>query len=103
MNLDWDALARPHQTVVVYMGLQGVATLCAKLVEHGMSGNTPAALIQQGTTQNQLVLSGTLSTLPSIVQREKPQAPTLMIVGGVVGLREKLHWFMPNADITKFP
>lgn len=103
MNLDWDALARPNQTVVVYMGLLGVEKLCAKLVEHGMGASTPAALIQQGTTTNQRVLSGTLSSLPDIVQREKPQAPTLIIVGGVVSLRDKLHWFMSNADVTKFP
>lgn len=100
MNLDWQALARPHQTVVVYMGLLGVETLCAKLVEHGMDAATPAALIQQGTTANQRVLSGTLSSLPSIVQREKPQAPTLIIVGGVVSLRNKLNWFVANADMA---
>lgn len=93
MELDWDALARPHQTVVVYMGLLGVTTLCSKLIEHGMSSSTPAALIQQGTTQQQRVLSGSLATLPEIVRREHPQAPTLIIVGGVVGLRDKLHWF----------
>lgn len=96
MELDWDALARPHQTVVVYMGLQGLETLCAKLIEHGLSASTPAALVQQGTTQNQRVLTGTLASLPGIVQREKPQAPTLIIVGGVVGLRDKLNWFEPE-------
>ncbi|MEQ1629861.1 MAG: glycosyl transferase family protein [Gallionella sp.] len=103
MNLDWDALARPHQTVVVYMGLLGVETLCAKLVDHGMDATTPAALIQQGTTENQRVLSGTLSTLPEIVQREKPQAPTLIIVGGVVSLRDKLNWFSTNSVVKEFP
>ena len=75
------------------MGLLGVETLCEKLIEHGLAGTTPAALVQQGTTQNQRVLSGTLSTLPGIVQTGKPQAPTLIIVGGVVTLREKLSWF----------
>jgi|GEM_PF-570531 len=100
MNLDWQALARPHQTVVVYMGLLGVEILCAKLVEHGMDATTPAALIQQGTTANQRVLSGTLSSLPSIVRQEKPQAPTLIIVGGVVSLKDKLHWFVANADMA---
>lgn len=98
MALDWAALARPQQTVVVYMGLLGVETLCAKLVEHGMRADTPAALIQQGTTQRQRVLSGTLATLPRIVLREQPQAPTLIIVGGVVSLRDKLQWFEPGAQ-----
>ena len=96
MNLDWDALARPNQTVVVYMGLHGLEMLCAKLVAHGLPDNTPAAIVQQGTTQNQRVITGTLATLPGIAQIEKLQAPTLIIVGGVVTLREKLAWFDPK-------
>ncbi|MEO8343433.1 MAG: siroheme synthase CysG, partial [Gallionella sp.] len=60
MNLDWDALARPKQTIVVYMGLRGLEILCAELIAHGLSDNTPAAIVQQGTTQNQRVLTGTL-------------------------------------------
>jgi len=95
MNLDWEALARPKQTVVVYMGLHGLETLCNQLIAHGMPGDTPVAIVQQGTTQNQRVITGTLATLPGIAQREKPQAPTLIIVGGVVSLRKKLAWFNP--------
>lgn len=98
MNLDWDALARPRQTVVVYMGLHGLDTLCAKLVEHGMPDATPIAIVQQGTTQNQRVVTGTLSTLPGIAAVEKLHAPTLIIIGGVVTLREKLQWFHPHHD-----
>jgi uroporphyrin-III C-methyltransferase/precorrin-2 dehydrogenase/sirohydrochlorin ferrochelatase len=98
MSLDWDALARPKQTVVVYMGLHGLDTLCAELIRHGMPDSTPIAIVQQGTTQNQRVIVGTLATLPAIVAIEKPQAPTLIIVGGVVTLREKLHWFYPQPD-----
>jgi uroporphyrin-III C-methyltransferase/precorrin-2 dehydrogenase/sirohydrochlorin ferrochelatase len=96
MNLDWEQLARPRQTVVVYMGLHGLDTLCAKLVEHGLPDTTPIAIVQQGTTPNQRVITGTLATLPAIAEREKPQAPTLIIIGGVVTLREKLAWFHPQ-------
>jgi len=96
MNLDWDALARPKQTIVFYMGLHGLDMLCTKLVEHGLPGSTPIALVQQGTTQNQRVISGTLATLPGIAQLEKLKPPTLIIVGGVVALREKLSWFDPQ-------
>jgi uroporphyrin-III C-methyltransferase/precorrin-2 dehydrogenase/sirohydrochlorin ferrochelatase len=96
MNLDWDTLSRPKQTVVVYMGLHGLETLCAELVKHGMPDSTPIAIVQQGTTQNQRVITGTLATLPAIAAREKPQAPTLIIIGGVVTLREKLQWFHPQ-------
>lgn len=96
MNLDWEQLARPKQTVVVYMGLHGLDTLCAELVKHGMPDTTPIAIVQQGTTPNQRVITGTLATLPAIAEREKPQAPTLIIIGGVVTLRDKLAWFHPE-------
>ena len=96
MNLDWDALARPKQTIVFYMGLHGLDTLCAKLVEHGLPDSTPVAIVQQGTTQKQRVITGTLATLPGIALIEKPKPPTLIIVGGVVTLREKLNWFHPE-------
>lgn len=96
MNLDWDALARPKQTVVVYMGLHGLDTLCAKLIEHGMPDTTPIAIVQQGTTQNQRVVTGTLLTLPDMAAIEILHAPTLIIIGGVVKLREKLQWFHPH-------
>jgi uroporphyrin-III C-methyltransferase / precorrin-2 dehydrogenase / sirohydrochlorin ferrochelatase len=96
MNLDWDALARPKQTIVVYMGLLGLEKLCAELVAHGMPDGTPAAIVQQGTTQNQRVVTGTLATLAAIAQKENLHAPTLIIVGGVVTLREKLSWFKPE-------
>jgi uroporphyrin-III C-methyltransferase/precorrin-2 dehydrogenase/sirohydrochlorin ferrochelatase len=98
MNLDWEALARPRQTVVVYMGLHGLDILCAELVKHGMPETTPIAIVQQGTTLNQRVITGTLATLPGIAEREKPQAPTLIIVGGVVTLHDKLKWFHPQKN-----
>ncbi|NOU00751.1 MAG: uroporphyrinogen-III C-methyltransferase [Gallionella sp.] len=98
MDLDWDALSRPKQTIVVYMGLLGLETLCGKLIEHGLPGSTPVAIVQQGTTQNQRVVTGTLVTLPGIVVLENIQAPTLIIIGGVVTLHEKLAWFTPASS-----
>ncbi|MGA9667438.1 MAG: siroheme synthase CysG [Gallionella sp.] len=96
MNLDWEALARPKQTIVVYMGLHGLSTLCAELVAHGLPAATPAAIVQQGTTKNQRAVTGTLATLPGKAEIEELHAPTLIIVGGVVTLREKLAWFHPE-------
>lgn len=96
MNLDWDALVRPKQTVVVYMGLHGLDMLCKELTKHGLPDSTPIAIVQQGTTPNQRVVTGTLMTLPGIAALEKLQAPTLIIIGGVVTLREKLQWFHPQ-------
>ena len=95
MDLDWDMLARPKQTIVVYMGLQGLEMLCAQLIKHGLADTTPAAIVQQGTTPQQRVISATLGTLPAHPEVKTLQAPTLIIIGGVVSLREKLSWFKP--------
>lgn len=96
MNLDWELLARPRQTVVVYMGLHGLETLCSKLVEHGLPAATPIAIVQQGTTRHQRVVTGTLGTLAHDPQVAQLHAPTLIIVGSVVTLRDKLAWFHPQ-------
>ena len=91
--LEWDRLAVPHQTLVIYMGLQGLAQICTGLIQHGCLPSLPAALIQQGTTRQQRVLTGTLADLPGKVALAEVKAPTLVIVGEVVRLHEKLAWF----------
>jgi len=95
-DLNWDAIAQPNQTVVFYMGLQTVKELCKELVKHGLSSTTPAALIEKGTTQDQKVHIGDLETLHEIVEKNNVQAPTLIIVGDVVSLHDKLNWFAPE-------
>jgi uroporphyrin-III C-methyltransferase/precorrin-2 dehydrogenase/sirohydrochlorin ferrochelatase len=95
MDLDWDALARPRQTIVFYMGLLGLPVLCRELVAHGMPGATPAAIVQQGTTNRQRVLIGTLASLPQQAQDAQLKPPTLIIVGDVVRLHDQLKWFDP--------
>lgn len=96
MDLNWDALAHENQTIVVYMGLIGVEVLCKELIAHGLSDKTAAALVQQGTTAQQRVYIGTLKTLPDIVKKSQVKAPTLIIVGDIVNLHEKLEWFRPE-------
>jgi uroporphyrin-III C-methyltransferase/precorrin-2 dehydrogenase/sirohydrochlorin ferrochelatase len=97
VNLNWPALAQPDQTVVFYMGLHGVGIICRELIRHGLAPSTSAALVQQGTTRNQRVLTGDLESLPAIVEQAQVKAPTLIIVGDVVRLRERLKWFEPTA------
>ncbi|AYG45717.1 uroporphyrinogen-III C-methyltransferase [Pseudomonas sp. Leaf58] len=92
-NLPWNDLVAPAQTLVFYMGLVGLPTICAELIRHGRAASTPAALVQQGTTRNQRVFTGTLADLPSLVAQHEVHAPTLVIVGEVVQLRDKLAWF----------
>jgi len=95
MDLNWKALAQPRQTIVFYMGLVGIEVLCRELAAHGLPAATPAALIQQGTTPQQRVLTGTLESLPAIVRDSGVKAPTLIIIGEVVTLRDRLKWFEP--------
>ena len=95
-TLDWDSLVRPNQTVVIYMGLAGLDTICNGLLRHGIPPQTPAALIEQGTTAAQAVHTGTVGTLASTIEGKGVRAPTLVIVGEVVRLRDKLDWYHPR-------
>jgi uroporphyrin-III C-methyltransferase len=97
MNLDWPGLARRRQTVVIYMGLHGLPVLCEKLIEHGLPPDWPAAIVQQGTTPRQRTVTGTLTTLPHLAEAAHLKAPTLIIVGEVVKLHDKLSWHGESA------
>jgi uroporphyrin-III C-methyltransferase/precorrin-2 dehydrogenase/sirohydrochlorin ferrochelatase len=93
MDLDWERLAQPNQTVVFYMGLVGLRIIVEQLTRHGVSPAMPVALVQQGTTHQQKVYAGTLASILDIVEQDHPKPPTLVIVGEVVKLRDKLSWF----------
>ncbi len=97
LNLHWDGLVQPQQTIVIYMGLTGLEVLCRELIAHGLAPATPAALVEQGTTPRQRVLTGTLETLPARVRAADVHAPTLVIVGEVVRLHETLAWYRGRA------
>ncbi len=96
VDLDWPALVRTGQTVVIYMGLVGLPEICKQLIAHGAAPELPIAIVQQGTTQRQRVVAGTLASLPGQVEGAGLRAPCLIIVGEVVRLREKLAWFAPS-------
>ncbi len=98
-DLNWDMLSHPSQTVVFYMGLNNVQGICAALKKHGRDDSTPAALIEKGTTPEQRVFIGDLNSLPSLVEQNKVKAPTLIVVGEVVELHEKLRWFKSGEEI----
>ena len=93
MNLPWSELAVEQQTIVFYMALKGAAHLSEQLQTHGMRGDMPVALVEKGTTPEHKVHTTTLTKLPDLVANETIHAPTLIIVGEVVKLREKLNWF----------
>ncbi len=96
LDLDWIAMSRPRQTVVIYMGLVGLEKICEQLIVHGVSPDMPAAVVQQGTTQKQRVVVATLKDLAEKVKAAQIKAPCLTIIGKVVQLRERLNWFEPS-------
>ena len=98
LDLDWPNLVNDSETLVFYMSLTGLDDICSKLREYGMSADMPAALVAKGTLPEQRVLVGNLQNLPGKVRESGVRAPTLLIIGRVVGLRDKLNWFRGTED-----
>jgi uroporphyrin-III C-methyltransferase/precorrin-2 dehydrogenase/sirohydrochlorin ferrochelatase len=90
---DWRALAKPGLTAVFYMGLARVERIAAMLVAHGAAADLPAAVIAQGTLQDQRVITGTLATIAGVTAASDIQSPALLVVGEVVSLHASLAWF----------
>lgn len=91
-NLPWHELIHEEQTLVFYMGLVGLPIICRELVAHGMRPDMPVALVSKGTTPDQITVTGTLETIVSQVDSAGVVPPTLVIVGEVVQLRDRLRW-----------
>ncbi|MDP5240450.1 uroporphyrinogen-III C-methyltransferase [Uliginosibacterium sp. 31-16] len=92
-NLDWPTLARPGQTLVIYMGLTSLPDISRQLIAHGMSPATPAACVRRATLPDQQTLTGTIADLPQKVVSAGFKPPALLIIGDVVSLHERLDWF----------
>ena len=92
-NLDWTALARPKQTVVFYMGFLGLAEICRQMIAHGLPADWPAAIVHSGTTTDQHTVIGSLGNLAERAAAARLRPPSLIVVGEVVRLREKLAWY----------
>ncbi len=104
LDLDWPMLARPGQTLVIYMGISRLAEICAQLVAHGLPAATPAGVIERGTTAAQRVVTADLETLAARVAEAGIRPPALTVVGGVVGLYPRLAWFVPaGAEAAPHP
>ena len=98
-GLNWEMLSHANQTVVFYMGLENVERICTAMKAHGRAADTPAALIEKGTTAEQRVFIGDLDSLPGIIAEHEVRAPTLILVGEVVALHKKLGWYKPGKEI----
>ena len=96
LELNWEALAAPHQTIVFYMGLANAALISRELTGRGLPGSHPVALVERGTTAEQRQVSTTLSDLVATIEREELKPPTLIVVGEVVRLAETLAVARPR-------
>ncbi len=95
LDMDWSMLARPRQTVVLYMGVNNLPEICRQLQVHGLPSHTPAALIEKATLPEERCLTGTLAELPTLALRHQVRPPALIMIGEVVSVRAQL---MPVAS-----
>ncbi len=89
---DWKALIQPGQTVAIYMGLGHISEMMETFIAQGVDPHTPAAIIDNGARANQRVVVAEVATLASAAHAAGLRGPTIIIVGSVVTLREKLNW-----------
>jgi uroporphyrin-III C-methyltransferase/precorrin-2 dehydrogenase/sirohydrochlorin ferrochelatase len=93
VNLNWQALVQPNQTVVVYMGLVSIVQVIGELMAHGADPKLPVAIVDKGTRLDQNVVTGTLENIASIAAHAKLEGPAIVIIGTVVSLRDQLTWY----------
>jgi len=94
-DLDWPSLVRLNQTVVIYMGLSGLPDICRQMMQHGAAATLPVAVVQDGSTATQKVVTGTLADIAGRVVAAGLRSPCLTIIGEVVKLHDELAWFNP--------
>nr|WP_106780731.1 uroporphyrinogen-III C-methyltransferase [Lysinibacillus timonensis] len=92
----WDSLAKGVDTLAIYMGMKNLKYITSQLITHGKNSDTPVALIYEGTTTNQRTITGTLGTIYEVAIQNQMKNPSMIIVGEVVTLREKVKWFDEN-------
>jgi uroporphyrin-III C-methyltransferase len=92
-SIDWDSLARSPGTLVFFMGLKNLPHIAEALVAHGRPPETRAAVIQWGTTEHQVTVTGTLADIVERARTAALEPPALVVVGEVVRLAEAIRWF----------
>ncbi|HEX6594929.1 MAG TPA: uroporphyrinogen-III C-methyltransferase [Bacillota bacterium] len=92
-SIDWESLAKGVDTLAIYMGVGNLSYICNQLVKYGKPADTPVALVHWGTTEAQHTVTGSLASIVEIAKKAKIKNPSMIIVGEVVHLREKINWF----------
>jgi uroporphyrin-III C-methyltransferase len=88
----WKKLAKSVDTIVIMMGLSRISIICKQLIEGGMNKKTPVAVIQDGTTPQQKMITGTVSNISKLVTQKKIRPPSIIIIGKVVNLSKTIGW-----------
>ena len=91
-SINWASLATGIGTIVFLMGVRNLPNIVERLMENGMSTDTPVALVRWGTTPGQITVTGTLDTIADKVTAAGLKAPAIIVIGQVVHLRERLKW-----------
>ncbi len=98
LELDWQRLADPQATLVIYMGLSNLGFIVERLIEAGLAADTPAAVIQEGSTPRQRSVFATLVDLPQAVNKAALHSPVAIVIGETVSLAQELDWFHPQTN-----
>ena len=101
-ELDWQSLAKPNQTLAIYMGVIKSPHIQAELLQHGRKADTPVAVIENGTRKNQRVVTGQLGELADLIERNSIVSPALLIIGEVAALHSQLAWFGQNNQTSSY-
>ena len=95
-SIRWSSVSKAADTIVIFMGLDRLRYIISNLINSGLSGETKIAVIENATSNKQRVITGNLGNIDKKVKQKKVQSPALIIVGNVVGVRNKIEWFSTN-------
>jgi uroporphyrin-III C-methyltransferase/precorrin-2 dehydrogenase/sirohydrochlorin ferrochelatase/uroporphyrin-III C-methyltransferase len=98
LDLNWQSIADPDSTIVIYMGLSNLPLAIHSLIDAGLPASTPAAAVQNGTTQDQQRVITRLDQLNDAIHQKRMKAPVMIIIGKVVSLADELDWFQQSLD-----
>jgi uroporphyrin-III C-methyltransferase len=101
-DINWKSLATAVDTLAIYMGITNLSYICGELIKHGKRENTPVAVIQQGTTRHQRTVTGTLSSIVSMVEKEGIQNPAMIVVGEVVTFRDRISLLETGGKLESY-
>jgi uroporphyrin-III C-methyltransferase len=95
-SVNWNSITKAADTIVIFMGLEQLKNITRKLIEAGLTKNAKIAVIENATSNKQRVVIGNLDNIEKRVRQKKIQSPAIIIVGKVVGIQNKINWFVPN-------